>query len=112
MRAAEPRDSDPQVPERAIHRFGTAYKQRILSEHEGLGKAAKGAPLRHEGLYSSLISEWRKQRDQGALAGLSQKRGRPEADPRNREVVRLREQLTDVEHELDKARKVVEIAQV
>lgn len=114
VRSAEPtrppEDPDPEVPVRArMRRFGAAYKQRILSEYEGLGKAAKGALLRREGLYSSLISEWRKQRDQGAWAGLSQKRGRPETDPRDREVVRLRNQLTRVEHELDKARKVIEI---
>ena len=56
-----------------------------------------------------MISEWRKQRDQGALAGLDQKRGRPETDPREREVVRLGKELAHVERELDKARKVIEI---
>ena len=48
-------------------------------------------------------------RDQGALAGLAQKRGRPETDPRDREVARLRKDLTRVERELDTARKVIEI---
>lgn len=103
-------EPDPEVPERAqMRRFSAAYKQRILSEYEGLGKAGKGALLRREGLYSSLLSEWRKQRDQGALAGLGQKRGRPEADPRDREVVRLRKELAHLGQELDKARKVIEI---
>lgn len=114
VRSAEPirpqTDSDPEVPERAHQRvFSPAYKHRVLTEYEGLGKAAKGALLRREGLYSSLISEWRKQRDHGALAGLGQKRGRPEADPVEREVARLRKQLARVERELDKARKVIEI---
>jgi transposase len=105
-----PQEPDPQVPERAhLRRFSAFYKQKILNEYEGLGKAGKGALLRREGLYSSLISEWRKQRDQGALAGLAQKRGRPETDPREREVVRLRKELAHVERELDKARKVIEI---
>jgi transposase len=105
-----PQEPDPQVPERAhLRRFSAFYKQKILSEYEGLGKAGKGALLRREGLYSSLISEWRKQRDQGALAGLAQKRGRPETDPREREMVRLRKELAHVERELDKARKVIEI---
>ncbi len=82
-----PQEPDPQVPERAYLRcFSAFYKQKILSEYEGLGKAGKGALLRREGLYSSLISEWRKQRDQGALAGLAQKRGRPETDPRELRV--------------------------
>jgi len=114
VRPAEPArlplGPDPEVPERArMRRFRVAYKQRILGEYEGLGKADKGALRRREGLYSSLISEWRKQRDQGALAGLAQKRGRPETDPRDREVARLRKELAHAERELDTARQVIEI---
>src|SRR3989442_11346215 len=75
----------------------------------GLDRAGKGARLRREGLNTSLISEWRKQRDQGALAAFTQKRGRPEVDPREREVARLRTELARAESELDKARKVIEI---
>ena len=56
-----------------------------------------------------MISEWCKQRDQGALAVLTQKRGRAETDPGEREVVRLRKELAHVERELVKARKVIEI---
>ena len=108
--ARPPQEPDPEVPERArMRRFSASYKQRILREYEGLGNADKGAVLRREGLYSSLISEWRKQRDQGALAGLAQKRGRPETDPRDREVARLRKELAQAERELDTARKVIEI---
>ena len=62
-------DPDPEVPERARgpRRYSASYKARILEEYERLDKAAKGALLRREGLYTSLISEWRKQRDRGAL---------------------------------------------
>jgi len=58
-------DPDPEVSERARgpRRYSAFYKARILEEYERLDKAAKGALLRREGLYSSLISEWRKQRD-------------------------------------------------
>ncbi len=105
----EPRP-DPEVTERAQQRrFGAAYKLRILSEYEGLDKAAKGALLRREGLYSSLISEWRKQRDHGAATALAQKPGRPTADPRDREIARLRGQAERLEREVDKLRKVNEI---
>ena len=101
---------DPEVPERAQQRrYSAAYKLRFLSEYEGLDKAGKGALLRREGLYSSLVSEWRKQRDQGALAALAQKSGRPQADPREREIARLRKENERLERELDKARKVNEI---
>ena len=57
---------DPEVPERAQarRRYSAAYKARALSEYEGLSQAEKGALLRREGRYSSLISKWHKQRDQ------------------------------------------------
>ena len=55
----------PEVPERPRppRSYPAAYKLRILEEYEQLDKAGKGALLRREGLYTSLISEWRKQRD-------------------------------------------------
>ncbi len=62
-------DPDPEVPERARgpRRYSAKYKARVLAEYEALNKADKGALLRREGLYSSLISEWRKQRDRVRL---------------------------------------------
>jgi transposase len=65
--------------------------------------------LRREGLYSSLISEWRKQRDRGALEALAKPAGRPQADLRDREVARLRKQNERLEAELARARKVIEV---
>lgn len=63
---------DPQVAERASRRTYTAkYKVEVLAEYERLDKAGKGALLRREGLYTSLISAWREQRDKGALEALS-----------------------------------------
>ena len=64
---------------------------------------------RREGLYSSLVSEWRKQRDQGALTALAQAPGRPTADPRDREIARLRKQNQRLERDVDKLRRVNEI---
>src|SRR5512135_2222321 len=70
---------DPQVPERASRRTYTAkYKLAILAEYEALDRDGKGALLRRERLYTSLISEWRKQRDRGGLAA----RSRPRAGQR------------------------------
>jgi transposase-like protein len=102
---------DPEVPERARgpRQYPAKYKARILEEYERLDKAAKGALLRREGLYSSLISEWRKQRDRGAIAELAKPGGRPEADPRDREIARLKKRTEALEGELDKARKVIEV---
>ncbi len=101
---------DPEVPERAKQRrFSAAYKLKFLAEYEGLDRAGKGALLRREGLYSSLINEWRKQRDQGALSALAKQPGRPEADPREREIAKLRKQKERLERDLERANKVIEI---
>ena len=102
---------DPQVPERPRppRTYPATYKLRILEEYERLDKAGKGALLRREGLYTSLISEWRKQRDRGALQALGTPSGRPPADPVERENARLRRRVEQLEGELSKARKVIEV---
>jgi transposase-like protein len=104
-------DPDPEVPERARgpRRYSARYKARILDEYEQLDKAAKGALLRREGLYTSLISEWRKQRDRGALEALAKPAGRQPADPRDRELARLRKENERLSAELGKAHTVLEV---
>jgi transposase len=59
----------PARPGHAVRRtFTTAYKLRILQEHDGLTEhGAKGALLRREGLYQSSINKWRVARDRGLL---------------------------------------------
>jgi transposase-like protein len=74
---------DPEVPAKATRRrFTTEYKLRILREVDRCKQPGEiGALLRREGLYSSLLSTWRKERDRRALRDLaSRKRGR-KADP-------------------------------
>jgi transposase len=104
-------DPDPEVPERARgpRRYSAKYKAQILDEYERLDKASKGALLRREGLYTSLISKWRKQRDRGAVEALAKPAGRQAADPRDREVARLRRENERPTVELDRARKVIEV---
>ncbi len=68
-----------------------------------------GALLRREGLYSSHLTKWRKQREQGALAELGRPRGRKPADPRDREMAELRVRAERAEGELEKARRVIAI---
>jgi transposase len=108
-----PMTPDPEVPERPRppRRYPAAYKLRILEEYEQLDKASKGALLRREGLYTSLISEWRKQRDKGALAALGEgaRRGRPPVDPVARENARLRREVARLREQLDRQAKVLEV---
>ena len=101
---------DPEVPARARTRtWSAAHKARILAGYESLDKAGKGALLRREGIYSSLISAWRLQRDQGALQALAKPAGRPQADPADRENVRLGEDNERLRDQLQRARQVIEV---
>jgi transposase len=107
-RVADP--PDPEVPPKARRRtFSAKYKQRILAEYEALDSQGRGAMLRREGLYTSSISEWRRQRDEGAMQGLSAPRGRPPADPTERRLSRLERENRRLSGELEKARKVISI---
>jgi transposase len=91
-------------------RFTAEYKLRILRESDACSRPGEiGALLRREGLYTSHLTAWRKQRDQGALEGLERKRGRKGADPREAENAALRRRLERAEAELEKARRVIEI---
>src|SRR3982751_2789061 len=95
------RRPDPEVPERPRPRsYSPRYKAQILAEYERLDKAGKGALLRREGLYTSLISEWRKQRDRGARRARAAPAAPPPADPRDQQVARLRKQNQRLEAEL------------
>jgi len=105
-------EPDPEVPARPRppRQYPAAYKLRILAEYERLDKAGKGALLRREGLYTSLISEWRKQRDRGALKALGQgvRRGRPPADPLKREAARLRAENARLRDQLARQARVLQ----
>ena len=95
-------DAGAEVPEKATRRkFNTAYKLRILKEADGCSeRGALGKLLRREGLYSSQLHSWRKQRDTGVLAGLAPcQRGRKakRKDPvveENERLKRENERLT------------------
>jgi len=65
--------------------------------------------LRREGLYSSLMTTWRRQRDEGAREALARPAGRQKADPRDREITGLKREVERLESELDKSRRVIEI---
>ncbi|MCZ7532659.1 MAG: transposase [Acidimicrobiia bacterium] len=88
------------------------YKLDILNEIEAAkvsGETTVAEICRREGLYSSLISEWRKQRDAGALEGLrGAKSGRPRKDRVRAELVRLRAENEELRGELDTAHELIE----
>ena len=114
----------PEVLEKPVRRrFTVEYKARILAEADACTEMGQlGELLRREGLYSSHLSTWRKQRDQGALAGLTPKRRGRKAKPRNplaeenerlrRENERLQEKLRQAELIIDVQKKVSEMLNI
>ena len=102
--------AQPEVSERATRRvFSAQYKLKILAEYERRDRDGKSALLRREELYTSSISEWRKQRDEGALQALGAASGRPPTDPRTNELARLRHENARLQAELATARRVIEV---
>lgn len=104
----------PEVSERPERRqFMAAYKLSLLQELDGCKEPGSvGRVLRREGIYSSLVSSWRVQRESGSLAGLTpQKRGRkPEpVNPLAARYASLERKNRALEKKLKRAEMLVEI---
>ena len=102
--------SDPEVPEKTARRkFTAAYKLRILKETESCNEQGQiGALLRREGLYSSSLTSWRRQVNQGLIP---KKRGpvTQKTNPlvrRNAELERENARLT---HKLKQAELIIDV---
>ena len=110
-RAAPEGVPDPELVEQARRRNFTAeYKARILAEADACSRPGEiGELLRREGLYTSHLTYWRKQRRDGALKELGQPRGRKPVDRRDQEIGALKRRLERSEAELAKMKRVVEI---
>jgi transposase len=104
---------DPEVLEKPERRqFSAAYKLQILQETDSCEAGQIGAILRREGLYSSHLTCWRRQRQQGQMAALTEhKRGRP-AEPVNplaAEVERLRRENQQLLKRMEQLELLVDI---
>ena len=105
---------NPEVPvKKPRRRFTAQYKLRILEEADACTLPGQlGSLLRREGLYSSNLTTWRKQRDQGLLEVLSpKKRGRkPLArNPLAQEVARLQRDNERLKKKLKKAEIIIDV---
>jgi transposase len=90
--------------------FTSAQKLEHIAAYEAaMTKGDGGAYLRANGLYSSLMCEWRRQRDAGVLAGKKpgEKIGRLTAE--QSEIARLRRQLDKAERRLATTEVALEI---
>jgi transposase-like protein len=106
---------DPEVPERVERarrrQFTVGYKLRLLTEADGARTPGEiGAILRREGLYSSHLAAWRRQREEGILHALTpRRRGRPTHSPEQRELARLRQENARLGQRLAAAEAVIDI---
>ena len=105
---------EPEVVAQAERRqFSAKYKLRILEEADRCNGAGElGALLRREGLYSSYLSRWRRQRDQGQLQALaSKKRGRKSAAQSQQaaELAELRRENQRLQFRLVQAETIIEV---
>ena len=88
--------------------FTADYKQRILQEAEACPRGERGALLRREGLYSSHITNWRQQRADGEVQGLTpQKRGR-KPDPQATEIAQLKRENENLKMQLQRAETIID----
>jgi transposase-like protein len=104
-------EPDPQVVPKAERRqFSVEYKLRILAEADECTQRGQiGALLRREGLYSSNLDKWRKQRERGTLeVPGGQKRGR-KADPQAAEIARLQRENEQLRSRLERAEHIVDV---
>ena len=107
---ASPPRVDPEVnakPER--RRFSAEYKRRILEEADACTEPGQiGALLRREGIYSSNLVHWRRQRSEASLKGLSPKKRGPKSDPVANENAALRRRIERLEADLKRAETIIE----
>lgn len=102
---------DPEVVPRAKRRqFSAKYKLRILTEADQYTQRGEiGALLRREGLYSSHLTTWRKQRGRGQLAGLAPKKRGRKPDPQATELARLQRENEQLKARLEQAETIIEV---
>jgi transposase-like protein len=104
---------NPEVNSKPVRRrFTAAYKLRILEEADRCSQAGQiGALLRREGLYSSHLVVWRRQRREGTLSALSAVKRGPKPEPRNPlagEIDRLRRDNERLSRRLKQAETIIE----
>lgn len=100
---------DPEVLEKAKRRRFTAeYRLRIVRAAEACrGTGEIGALLRREGLFSSQLSTWRRQWEEGALEGLRPRKRGPKAKAVDPRVKKLEQENARLVRKLKKADAII-----
>ena len=98
------------VPRPGRRRFTVSYKLRILQEADMCKASGQiGALLRREGLYSSNLSAWRRQRERGELDSLSHKKRGPKVDEAAKQIETLKRENARLLKRLDKAETIIDV---
>ena len=102
---------DPEVRPKAKHRHFTAeYKKCILDEADACTTPTqRGALVRREGLYSSHLTAWRRQRAHGILDGLAPKKRGVKPDPLALENAQLRREIEQLQEQLHRAETIIDV---
>ena len=103
---------DPEVAAKPQRRkFSVEDKKRILEETDrAVGQGGVGAILRREGIYSSTLHGWRKERDSAVRKAFSRKRGpQPQRNPLAAENDKLRRHNQRLQEELEKAHIIIDV---
>lgn len=91
-------------------RFTAAEKLQILREVEACrGSGEIGALLRREGIYSSYLTTWRKQRELGELDGLSPHKRGPKPNPEAIELAKLRREHARLQERMRRAELIIDV---
>ena len=110
--AVVPDSPDTEVIPKAKRRsFSPSYKKKILAEVEAAaGTGSIGEILRREGIYSSTLTGWRKEREAAVDGAFSQKRGpEPRHNPLTAENQKLRKNNQRLQEELRKAEIIIDV---
>lgn len=88
--------------------YSKAYKRRIVQEASECAYGETGALLRREGLYSSQLTDWRRQAAKGELDDSQPtKRGRKK-DPQAEEMAKLQEENARLARKLEQAELIID----
>jgi transposase len=106
-----PVDSEVAAPRRRA--FTAEFKRQVLAEADACSEPGEvGALLRRHGLYSSHLTEWRRQRDEGAFSGLAPKKRGRRANAKNplaEENAKLQRELAKATARAERAERLLEL---
>ncbi len=102
---------EPALEKRTRRQFKTEYKLRIIAEADACKRGELGVLLRREKLYSSQLSEWRREFSENGVAGLSKSAPGPAAfrTPEQRRIEQLEKENSRLNRKLEIANDCLDL---